>query len=80
MFLLISEWRLIKGILGKPEVMPEYGVSRLRTRNARIVSERVSYKRFTCRFLFDHLREFFLYTSQHGYKYIAQRNGTAVER
>jgi hypothetical protein len=49
--------------------------SRLQTRNARIVLKGMRDK--SC---LNYVREFFLFTSQHGYKYIAQPKGTAVER
>jgi hypothetical protein len=60
--------------------MPVYASSRLRTRNARVALKKVRSKRFIYRFYFDYVREFFLHTSQHGYKYIAQPNGTVIER
>jgi hypothetical protein len=54
--------------------------SRLQTRNARIALKRIRNKTFTSRSYFNYIREFFLFTSQHGYKYIAQPKGTVVER
>jgi hypothetical protein len=52
----------------------------LQTRNARIALKRMRNKSFVRRSYFNYVREFFLFTSQHGYKYIAQPKGTAVER
>ena len=60
--------------------MPMDASSRLRTRNARIVLKRKRNRWFTTKFYFNYIREFFLYTSQHGYKYIAQPKGTPIER
>jgi hypothetical protein len=61
--------------------MPVHASSRLRTRNARIAfKKRRINKWLTTSFYFNYIREFFLHTSQHGYKYIAQPKGTAVER
>ncbi|XP_021913488.1 pickpocket protein 11-like [Zootermopsis nevadensis] len=60
--------------------MPVFVKNRLRTRNARIALKKVRSKWFAHRFYFDYVREFFLYTSQHGYKYIAQPKATPVER
>jgi len=60
--------------------MPIYANSRLRTRNARIALKRKINRWFTTRFYFNYIREFFLLTSQHGYKHIAQPEGAAIER
>jgi hypothetical protein len=54
--------------------------SRLQARNARIALKRLRNRSFISRSYFSYVREFFLYTSQHGYKYIAQPKGTAIER
>jgi hypothetical protein len=77
MLLIISGLRLIKETR---KMMPVYVSSRLRTRNARIALRKARSKRFIHGFYLDYVREFFLYTSQHGYKYIAQPNRTAIER
>jgi hypothetical protein len=52
----------------------------LRTRNARIALKRNINRWFTTRFYFNYIREFFLHTSQHGYKHIAKPEGAAIER
>jgi hypothetical protein len=60
--------------------MPIYASSSLPTRNDRIALKRKTNRWITTRFYFNYVREFFLHTSQHGYKYIAQPKGTAIER
>jgi hypothetical protein len=80
LLLTVSEWRLIKRVTHKHQVMPIYASTRLRTRNARIALKRKTNRWFTTRFCFNYIREFFLHTSQHGYKHIAQPKVTAIER
>ena len=60
--------------------MPIHASSRLRIRNARIAFKRNRNKWFPTSLYFNYIREFFLYTSQHGYKYIAQPKVTVIER
>lgn len=80
LLLTVSESRLIKEVTHKHQVMHIDAGSRLRTRNARIALKRKTNRWFTRRFYFNYIREFFLLTSQHGYKHIARPNGTAIER
>jgi hypothetical protein len=55
-------------------------ISRLQTRNAGIVMKRLRNGSITSRSFLNYVREFLLYTCQHGYKYIALPKRTAVER
>lgn len=63
-----------------PEVMRANTTSRLQTRNAGIVMKRLRNRSIASSSFLNYVREFFLYTCQHGYKYIALPKRTAVER